>query len=87
VRYALPAITQFREFTLGGGLMSYGGRLTDSARQLGVYTGRILSGEKAADLPVLQLTKVELVLNLKTARSLGLNVPNSLVALADELIE
>ena len=86
-RHAVPAAHQSREFALAGGLMSYGGDVMESHRQAGVHTGRVLKGEKPADLPVQQVTKVHMVINLKAARALGLNVPLPMSARADEVIE
>jgi putative ABC transport system substrate-binding protein len=87
VQHAVPTIFQFRQFAAAGGLMSYGGSNTNLYHQAGIYTGQILRGQKPADLPVQQSTKVELILNLKTAKTLGITVPISLLGRADEVIE
>jgi putative tryptophan/tyrosine transport system substrate-binding protein len=87
VRHAVPAIHQSRDFARAGGLMSYGGNFAESHRQAGIYTGRILKGDKPADLPVQQVTKVEFFINLKAAKTLGLTIPPSVLARADEVIQ
>jgi putative ABC transport system substrate-binding protein len=87
LRHAVPAIFMFRDFVASGGLMSYGGDFTETYRQAGVYAGLLLRGEKVAELPVQQVTKVRLIVNLKTAKALGLTLPITLLGRADETIE
>jgi putative ABC transport system substrate-binding protein len=87
VRYRVPSIHHYREYAEAGGLMGYGTETSDLSRQVGVYTGRILKGEKPADMPVQQATKVELSINLKTAKILGLSIPLPLLARAEHVIE
>jgi putative ABC transport system substrate-binding protein len=87
LHYRVPAIYQYSEFAAAGGLMSFGGDVAESYHVAGVYVGRILNGEKPADLPVQQVIKVEWIINLKTAKALGLTVPRTLLARADELID
>ena len=87
VRHAMPTIFQYREFATAGGLMSYGGSNAEYYRLIGVYAGKILRGEKPDDLPIQRSTKIEFIVNLKTANALGLTVPPSVLALADEVIE
>jgi len=86
-KHAIPTIYAYREFVTAGGLMSYGGNLRDMYRQIGLYTGRILKGEKTANLPVEEVTKVELVMNLKTAKMLGIEIPLSTLVRVDDVIE
>jgi putative tryptophan/tyrosine transport system substrate-binding protein len=87
LRHAVPTIFQYREFAAAGGLMSYGGSNTEGWRLVGVYTGRILKGDKPADLPVQQATRIELIINVKTAKALGLEFPINISGRADEVIE
>ena len=87
VRHGVPTIHQYREFVVAGGLLGYGTQTAELSRQVGIYAGRILKGEKAADMPIQQAAEVELFINLKTAKALGITVPLSLLTRADELIE
>ena len=87
VRHSMPTVFENRAFATAGGLMSYSANIVDSYRLAGVYTGRVLKGDKPADLPVQQVTKVEMIINLQTAKALGLNIPEPLIGRADEVIE
>jgi putative ABC transport system substrate-binding protein len=87
LRNGIAGIYQCREFAAAGGMISYGGNLADAYRLVGVYAGRILKGEKPADMPVQQVTRVDLIINMKTAQSLGIEVPTGLLVRADEVIE
>jgi ABC-type uncharacterized transport system substrate-binding protein len=86
-RYAIPTVYNRNEVAAAGGLLSYGASVAETYRQAGIYVGRILKGEKAADLPVQQSTKITLIVNMKTAKTLGLTIPDKILALADEVIE
>jgi putative ABC transport system substrate-binding protein len=87
LRYSMPAVTQSRDFPTAGGLMSYGGDFMQSHRRAGSYAGRVLNGEKPSDLPVQLVTKVEMIINLKTAKALSINIPPALISGADTIIE
>jgi putative tryptophan/tyrosine transport system substrate-binding protein len=87
LQHAMPAVFQYRDFAAAGGLIAYGGNFTDSHRRVGIYAGRILKGEKPAGLPVQQVTKIEMIVNLKAAKALRLAIPTSLLDRADEVIE